>query len=818
MTESLACFVDVLLPLAVQKPYTYRVPRDFESRVAPGIRVMVQFGKRKFYTAVVLRIHHTPPSGYEAKYLMDLLDDEPLISEEMIRFWEWMASYYMCTPGEVMQAALPAGLKPESETQISLHEDWTPDSVELSDKEYILVEALMQEQPLLIRQAEEILNIKQVFPILKSLVSKEVIVLSETPEKDFRPRMETAIRLAESYKSEATLEALFRQLEKKVPQLNVLMAILVLQQDHPHISKQLLLQQSQTGESPINSLVRKGILEWYKYKTDPLNGNKHAVPTFSLNEAQEKAFVSLKQQFEQHDVVLLHGITSSGKTHIYVKLIEEQLALNRQVLLLLPEIALTSQMVWRIRQYFGNDAIAFHSRYSMNERMEMWMRVKENKVRIVIGARSAVFLPFHSLGLVIVDEEHEPSYKQQDPAPRYHARDAAIFLAHTRSCKTLLGSATPSFESFYNTGEGKYGLTTLYSRFGESGLPHIHTANLAEEQRVRTMHGHFTSVLYERIKAALEQHQQVILFQNRRGYAPILECQQCRHIPRCINCDISLTYHKYSDSLKCHCCGYQIPLMKTCTACGSHLIDLKGFGTEKIEDELQVFFPEARVSRLDFDAVKGKHGHHDIIRRFESHESDILVGTQMLSKGLDFGKVALVGVINADQLLFFPDFRAFERAFQLLTQVSGRAGRGKVRGEVVIQTSVTNHAVIQEVIHHRYSAMYAGTIEERKQFNYPPFTRLIKLIIKHKDAGVARQAAFEMHDRLFKRLGERLTGPAVPYVSRVRTYYVQEILIKLDRNSKYFQASKNFIAEQMMQVQTMKPYNRCVIYADVDPV
>lgn len=817
LTDSFAQFVDVVLPLPVANRYTYRVPLELEAGVALGKRVVVQFGKRRYFTAVILNIHSHPPKGYEAKYILEILDEWPLISPEMIRFWEWMATYYMCTLGDVMHAALPAALKPESQTHISLHADYTPDSVELSDKEYLLVEALLQQQPLEIDQAEDILNQKNIFPILKSLVQKEVISLSEALDADYQPRTLSAIRLGEAYRQEAAIETLFQQLEKKVAQLNVLMAYLVLRQDQEHVSKSALLQHSQTGESPLKTLIQKGILEYYRYKPDPFSGKPGDVQVFTLNEAQQLAYNGVKSQFEHHDVVLLHGITSSGKTHVYVKLIEEQLDQGNQVLLLLPEIALTSQIVFRIRKYFGEEAIAFHSRYSMSERVEMWMRVKQNKVKIIIGARSAVFLPFHQLGLVIIDEEHESSYKQQDPAPRYHARDAAIYLAHSRGCKTLLGSATPSFESYYNAQQGKYGLTTLNARFGDIALPHIQTADLAEEKRVRTMYGHLTSVLHDKIKQTLDKHQQVILFQNRRGYAPVLECQQCHHIPKCQNCDITLTYHKYNDSLKCHYCGYTLPLMKNCVACGSHLVDLKGFGTEKIEDELKVFFPEARIARLDFDAAKGKNGHHEIIRSFEAHESDILVGTQMLSKGLDFGKVTLVGIVNADQLLFFPDFRAFERAYQLLTQVSGRAGRGSIRGEVVIQSSVPHHYVIQEVMAHRYDVMYVNSIDERKQFGYPPFTRLIKLTIKHKDLKTANHAAFEVYQRLQKRLGDRLIGPESPFVSRIRTYYVKEILVKLDRDSKYLQATKKYISDHIQQVLTMPDYKRCLIYADVDP-
>ncbi len=790
-----------------------------ENKVSRGKRVVVQFGKKKLYAGIVRDMQDSPPSGYEAKYILDVLDEFPLVSDEMLHFWDWISSYYMCSVGDVMQAALPAAFKPESETSVSLHPEFDlQDTAILGDQEYLVVEALTKQEVLRIEELMEITQLKNVFPMLKSLFQKGAILMQEDLKQLYKPKFITCIRLTESYKEPAEQEKLFSLLEKKTAQINLLMAYLVLKNEQLHVEKNTLIQRSQSTDSPLKTLVTKGVFELYSLQVDRLQTEETPTDTFTLNEGQLQAVNQIKEQFTKQEVVLLHGITSSGKTHIYVKLIEEQIALGKQVLFLLPEIALTSQIIFRLRKYFGDNAIAFHSRFSQNERVELWHKVKSNEVKVIIGARSAVFLPFENLGLVIVDEEHETSYKQHDPSPRYHARDAAIYLAYQRKCKTLLGSATPSFESYYNAMQGKYGFIHLSQRYGDIEPPQIETANIAEETRVKTMYGHLTSVLHERIKTALDKNEQVILFQNRRGYAPILECLQCHHVPKCKNCDISLTYHKYNDLLKCHYCGYSVLRMKNCVACGSHDLNLKGIGTEKIEDELQIFFPEARIARLDLDSAKGKNGHFEIIRGFESHESDILVGTQMLSKGLDFGNVSVVGIINADQMLYYPDFRAYERAFQLLTQVGGRAGRKNKQGKVIIQTSVPNHHVIQEVIQHRYDVLYTNTIEERKQFYYPPYSRLIKIIIKHKDMQLAHQAAFDVYQGVFKRMGEHLVGPEAPTVSRIKNYYIQEILVKIDRESKYLLASKQFIAGCIRTTLQNERFKKAYIYMDVDPV
>jgi primosomal protein N' (replication factor Y) len=818
MSEPLATFVHVILPLSLPKLYTYRVPQELTKQVLPGKRVAVQFGKRKIYAAIIHSISDKPPKEYEAKYLLDILDEDILVTPQLMKFWEWMATYYMCSLGDIMNAALPASFRLESTTQIQLNADCDLAALELSDKEYLIIEALTVQDELNMEQLIEIVQQKNIFPLLKSLYVKEAILLSEELKETYKPKTVSCIKLTSTYEQETALEELFKQLEKQPKQTDALLAYLHLQQQGKDIEKSELIKKSGVSESSLKTLVKNSVFEEYKLRVDRVNNNLNISETFSLNEFQEKAIEETKIHLKSKDVVLIHGVTSSGKTHVYVKLIEEIIAQGKQVLFLLPEIALTSQIVARVQKYFGNKAAAFHSKYSQNERFELWHKIKSGEVQVIIGARSAVFLPFNQLGLIIVDEEHESSYKQNDPAPRYNARDASIMLGHIWKCKTILGSATPSFESYYNAKIERYGLVNMKQRFGEIAMPEMITANIAEETRVKTMKGHFTSVLFNEIERAVNNHEQVILFQNRRGYAPMLECQNCHWMPKCTNCDIHLTYHKYINSLKCHYCGYSQKVPQSCHACGSHLLNLKGLGTEKVEDELNIYFPNARVARLDLEATKTKHGHEQIIKSFEKHEADILVGTQMISKGLDFEKVSIVGIINADQLLFFPDFRAHERAFQLLTQVSGRAGRKNKKGKVIVQTSVPNHHVIQEVIHQRYEHIYANETEERKSYQYPPFYRLIKIIVKHKDYKVAQDAAQHLRDLLYKRLGEHIIGPESPYVSRIRNQYIKEMLIKVERNATYLNDLKKFIREQVFSTQTVTEFKRVIIFADVDPM
>jgi primosomal protein N' (replication factor Y) (superfamily II helicase) len=818
LNDQLATFVEVILPLPLQKLYTYRVPSDQINFAQPGKRAIVQFGKKKLYSAIIHSISHQPPKGYEAKFLIDILDEQPVVGEQQFRFWKWIAAYYMCTLGEVMNAALPGPFKLESETLVRLNEDCDITQVELTDKEFLVTEALTVSPHLSISEISSILEIKNVFGVLKGLYMKGVILYTENIKETYKPKTVSCVKLNDEHNNDQALEVLFAGLEKTPKQLDILMAVVHLAHQHTHITKKQLLDFGGFSESSLKTLVKKGILSEYRLNIDRISIAPQENDMFTLNEEQQTAVDSISNYFEKKDVVLLHGITSSGKTHVYVKLIEEQLDAGKQVLFLLPEIALTSQIVQRIRKYFGDKAFSFHSKFSPNERVEIWQKVNTGQPLIIIGARSSVFLPFNNLGLIIVDEEHETSYKQQEPAPRYHARDAAIFLAFGSKAKVLLGSATPSFESYANAKQDKYGLVTMKARYGQVQMPEIQVANISEDTRTKSMRGHLTPMLFDAIDHALKQHEQVILFQNRRGYAPVMECQNCNWVPKCVNCDISLTYHKYIDSLKCHYCGFTTRVPSNCMACGSHQVMLKGFGTEKIEDDIRLQFPVARVLRLDLESTRTRHGHEQIIGSFEAHEADILIGTQMISKGLDFGNVSLVGVINADQLLHFPDFRANERAYQLLTQVSGRAGRKKQQGRVIIQTNTPMHHVIQEVIAQQYEVLFANEDAERQRFGYPPYTRLIKLVVKHRDHNVCEKAAFALQKLLYKRLGGKVIGPESPYVSRIRNLYIKELLVKIDKNSPHLGNIKAFILSCANEILSDKTYRSVFIFADVDPL
>jgi primosomal protein N' (replication factor Y) len=820
MEDQFATFINVILPLNLQQVYTYRVPKEWESEIEIGKRVAIQFGAKKVYAALIYQIHHQPPKTYEAKYIYSVIDETPIIEPKHFLFWEWISKYYLCSLGDVMQVALPAAFKLESETSIVANPSFELQDTVLDDKEYLVYEALELRHELSLADISEILQLKNVFPILKSMVKKGVILLKEELEEKYKERKLTCIQLAAAFKSDEALKDLFDSIGKSEKQLNILMAYLHLKQINPQqdIDKALLVKTCNGTLAPLATLIKKGVFETYQISVDRLQINATPVQTFELNDAQEIALQAIQKSWETKDIVLLQGVTGSGKTHVYVRLIQEQLALGKQVLFLLPEIALTSQIIKRIRKFFGEACISYHSKYNDQERVEIWQGVKEAKYQVIIGARSSIFLPFRDLGLIIVDEEHEGSYKQQDPAPRYHARDASLVLAHLHGCKTILGSATPSLEVYYQALQGKYGKVMLDARFHDIAMPLIETANIAEERRVKSMLSEdIGKQLFEAITVALNRNEQVILFQNRRGYAPFLSCNTCEWTPKCQHCDISLTYHKYIDSLKCHYCGYTQQQPTSCHACGSKHLTLKGVGTEKVEDELKVLFPTARIARLDLDAAKTKHGHEEIIRSFEEKQFEILVGTQMLSKGLDFEHVSLVGVINADSLLSFPDFRAHEKALQLLMQVGGRAGRKHSRGNVVIQTSMPNHFVLQVLQQNKYETLVERELEERQKFAYPPFYRLIKLVLKHRDYKTVEQAALRLKYLLNGEISAQILGPESPHVSRIRNFYIKEILIKINRNNPDLEAVKKTIRNKMNALGEEKVFRSVIVYADVDP-
>jgi primosomal protein N' (replication factor Y) len=819
MSEKFATFVNVILPLHLQQVYTYRVPAEWEDEISIGKRVAIQFGAKKVYAGLIYQIHHQPPKGYEAKYIYSVLDETPILDPKHFLFWDWISKYYLCGLGEVMQAALPAAFKLESETRVIANPSFVLDQTELDDKEYLVHEALEIRHELTLAEIAEIIQLKNVFPLLKSMVKKEIVLIKEELEERYKEKKLTCVRLHDEYADEAKLEVLFNSLEKNEKQLNYVLAYLSLQQHGmKEIDKTTLMKTCNGTAAPLQTLVKKGVFELYQISIDRLQIAAIQAEEFELNADQEKAILDIKEKWLEKDIVLLQGITGSGKTHVYVKLIQEQMLLGKQVLFLLPEIALTSHIIKRIRKFFGEACISYHSKYNDQEKVEIWHKVKNGQYQIIIGARSSIFLPFKDLGLCIVDEEHEGSYKQHEPAPRYHARDAAMMLARLSGCKTILGSATPSLEVYYLAQQNIFGWVHLDKRFHEVDLPQIETANIAEERRIKTMVKEDISLqLHEGITAALAKNEQVILFQNRRGYAPFLSCNVCEWVPKCQNCDISLTYHKYIDSLKCHYCGYTQQLPKTCTACGSTHLTLKGVGTEKVEDELKELYPLARVARLDLDAARTKNGHEEIIRSFEERQFDILVGTQMLSKGLDFEHVSLVGVINADGLLSFPDFRAHERAMQLLIQVGGRAGRKHSKGRVIIQTSMPNHFVLQALLQNQYMALLEREMGERENFAYPPFYRLIKLVLKSKDYKVVEQAALRLKYLLTGKVDGSLIGPESPYVSKIRNFYIKEILIKISRKSPSLEQSKLHIKQAISELATEKVFRSVIVYADVDP-
>jgi len=818
-TDRETLFVEVILPLAIAKNYTYRVPFEMNNTVMVGKRAVVQFGKSKLYTAIIASIGSVAPEKYQAKYIIELLDERPIITGEQLHFWQWLAEYYMCNIGEVMNAALPSALKLASETRIMLNKGFVYDRSALHDKEFLIVEALDIQPELTVSDIIKLLGQKTVMPILKLLFEKNIINISEEVSDRYKPRTRTFITLNPVYHNQENLKELFIILEKRAPkQADAVLAYIKLSRHQKSITKNELIEESGAGDSSIKSLIEKGILIAEEKNVSRLYYEEEDVfDTFELSEQQQGVLKHIGEELTQKDVVLLHGITSSGKTQVYIRLIEEMINTGRQVLYLLPEIALTTHIIERLRMYFGSNIGIYHSRFNDNERVEVWKKVLNNEYKVVLGARSSVFLPFNDLGLIIVDEEHETSYKQYDPAPRYNARDAAIFLANRYRAKVLLGSATPSFESYYNARIQKYGFAELTERYGGVKLPEIEVVSIAAETKSKTMQSHFTSVLMADMKAALVNKEQVILFQNRRGYAPLLMCKICAYTPKCINCDVSLTYHKSSGKLHCHYCGYKEDAPQICPACGSTHLEYKGFGTEKVEDELAVLLPDARIARMDLDTTRSRNSLQTLLNDLEEKKIDILIGTQMVAKGLDFSGVTVIGIINADSLLKFPDYRANERSYQMLAQVSGRAGRRGKQGKVVIQTYDVNHRVIKQVIENNYNDLYFTEMEERRSFKYPPFYRIINLDVKHKDPEIVNNQAAYLATELRKHFGDRVIGPEFPLVARIRNYYIKTIMLKFEKDLVSINKAKTIIRGVITQFQTTKLSKGSVVQPDVDP-
>lgn len=825
-------FVDVILPLHIEARFTYRVPQVLNGKLAFGMRVIVPFGNNKLYAAIVEKVHENAPKQFSVKYVLDVIDDRPVVSEAQYRLWQWIADYYMCTIGEVMAAALPSALRLASETKVKIHPEFDGDVSVLTPYELNVVELLIHRETMTVADVAKSLQVAKVMPIIKSLVDKRAIITDEEIRNPYKPKKETVVKLASPYDQEAEFMALLDRLNAKPQtssQADTLLGFMMLtrQNNRYHfdaaVPKAELLKGEHVSQSSLQTLIKKGVLlseervisRLAEFATDQ-------TAEVALSAPQETAFRQIKQSFEHYPVTLLHGVTGSGKTEIYIKLIDEVLKQGKQVLYLLPEIALTSQIVNRLRKYFGDRVGVYHSRFNEYERVEIWNRVLSGgeqddtfKYQLILGARSALLLPYKELGLVIVDEEHDGSYKQMDPAPRYHARDAAVVLAQIHGAKTLLGTATPSLESYYNVQLRKFGLVELMQRYADSHLPDIYTVNMSLATKRHEVQGLFSHFLIEQMAQALERQEQIILFQNRRGYAVRMICHTCESMPKCQYCDVTLTYHKKTNLLKCHYCGYAIEVPHECPTCHSTDIEMKGFGTEQVEDTLAAIFPEARIARMDTDTTRSKNAYQQIITDFEQHKTDILVGTQMVTKGLDFDRVSVVGILNADALISFPDFRAFERAFQLLSQVSGRAGRKEVPGKVVIQTFQPHHPALRYVESNDFMAMYTSQIAERQQFRLPPITRMVKITLKHTEEQTVMAAAQQLQGMLRELFAGNVMGPAAPLVSRIQNYYLQDFWIKMSRDNT-LATKKQQLREVLRQFKQNPQFKkvRCVVNVD----
>ena len=812
-------FIDVLLPLPLPKPFTYWVTEEEYNFLTPGFRVGVPFGKSKMYTGIVCAKHQVAPQTYEPKTIEVILDDHPVVTNEQIRLWEWMSAYYLCSMGSVLRAALPSALLLTSETLIRKNNEVEVKEDHLSDDEYLIYEAL-DKKTLTVDEIKKIVERKHIFPLIQSLLEKDLIQSYQELKEKFKPKRVRYVQIVEAYRADQKLEQLFEVLNKAPKQSALLLGIYSIEPRLERWTKaSLLLKQTGSTSAALKTLLDKGYVSESFFEEDRI---PYVPSTFKseikLSLKQKEAFDSLEKQFKNQDVVLLEGVTSSGKTEVYFDLMEQVLAKNKQVLYLLPEISLTSQMIHRLQDRFGSKVVVYHSKFSIHERVEVWNNIikKQEKAQIVLGARSSVFLPFRDLGLIIVDEEHESSFKQFDPAPRYHARDTAIVLGKTQGAKVLLGSATPSIETRFNVERKKYGYAQLKARFGGILMPRIECIDLKEAHRKKEMTGFFSKELITAIKSVLENNKQVILFQNRRGYAPVMECFTCGHIPQCTNCDVTLTYHQYNQQLRCHYCGYHIAKPISCSACGSNSLNVKGMGTQQIEEQVNELFPEYQVARMDWDSTRGKRSFDNIIDSFTQGEVQILVGTQMLTKGLDFKNVALVGVLNADPLLNFPEFRAHERSFQMLSQVAGRSGRFKEQGQVLIQSYTPEHPVLLQVINNDYEKLFSTQLRERKEYQYPPFFRLIRITLKSKDYYQVDQASQWLVNALNLSLQGSVLGPVDPTIARVRNLYHKQLLIKfLDNASR--NKVKEIVVSSLKSFEAIGAYRSIRVSIDVDP-
>ncbi|MCG8311010.1 MAG: primosomal protein N' [Cytophagales bacterium] len=825
--EQVPLFADVLLPVPITRLFTYRVPDELDERIGIGFRVVVQFGKKKIITGVVAKLHEHPPEIYQAKYIIDLLDEEPVMNKKQFDLYDWIANYYMSSAGEVLNVGMPSGLKLNSESKIQLNPEFELQNSNsgFSEKELRIINVLERDQVITYGEAARILQIKSYLKIIKSLLEKGVILIFEEIREKYAPKREVFLRLKKHWLEDRYLKELMSELERRPKQLDVLMAYLNLvpvyndKKLNTDGARKKDILAHDISPSSLKTLEKNGVFESYRKIVPrfslPSSDNNYSV---NLTEIQEKANSEILAKLETHQTVLLHGITGSGKTEMYIALIRQVLDHGEQALYLLPEIALTTQIVTRLQKVFGDHMGVYHSKYSDSERVEVWKGLISGRFSLIVGVRSAVFLPFDHLGLVIVDEEHEYSYKQFDPAPRYHARDVAQVLARIHSAKVLLGTATPSFESYYLAQEGKYGYVALNERYGKASLPQMIFADLALERKQKTIKGDFTSVLVDKIAGVLSRNEQVIVFQNRRGYAPYIVCEECNWIPKCTNCAVSLTFHLYFNQLRCHYCGHHERLPVTCPACGSTRLRTMGFGTEKLEEDLKLLFPEARIQRMDMDTTRRKYSYQKIINDFEQGDIDILVGTQMVSKGLDFDHVTLVGVFDIDRMLHFPDFRSSERTYQLAVQVSGRSGRNEKPGEVVIQTANLRQPILHYISRQDFPDFYNHEIEDRHKYKYPPFYRLIRITLKHKDKTTINLSAHFLAEKIKGSFNKHLVlGPHEPTISKIRNLYLMELIIKMPRNNVDLSNLKRMLSDAVISMKQQKEYRQTIVMFDVDP-
>ncbi|GIM54100.1 replication restart helicase PriA [Capnocytophaga cynodegmi] len=777
-------FVDVILPIPLRKLFTYGVNQDEAHFLKSGMRVAVSFGKSKVYTALVFQVHTNQPT-YQTKDIEYILDETPVVNQLQLQHWQWISEFYMCSLGEVFKMAMPSSFLLESETIIEKSYKELKIN-ELTDDELLVYEALNFKTALTGNEVAKIVGNKKALKVLKGLVDKNAIKISEKIFEKYVPKLVKYIRLSSEYQSDEGIKKAFDILSKATKQKQLIVAYFnCINKEKGTLKAEKLLSQANVSASVLKSVVEKGIFEEYFIQKDRTNFTGDLCEKKILSDAQQESFLEIQNQFQEKEVVLFQGVTASGKTEIYIELIDQVLKSEKQVLYLLPEIGLTVHLINRLKKYFGDKMGVYHSKYTTNERVEVWNNVLNGntKNQLVVGVRSSVFLPFSNLGLVIVDEEHDTSYRQFEPAPRFHTRDAAIVLSKIHKANVLLGSATPSLESLYNAKREKYGYVHLSKRFGDFQVPDIEIIDIKDKHFRKQMTGHFSDVLIEEIGKTLQNGNQVILFQNQRGYAPVIQCKSCATVPQCPHCDVSLTYHQGRNQLRCHYCGYAIAKPEVCIACGSTDLITKGFGTEQIAKELTELFPDVTIDRMDQDTTSGKYGYEKILSKFEQRETQILVGTQMISKGLDFENVGLVGVMNADSFIHFPDFRAYERSFQLLVQISGRAGRSSQKGKVLIQTYSPKHPVLQQVLHNNFKEMFQNQIKERKEFHYPPFVRLIKITFKHSDFNKVNEGAEWFAEALRQGFSQQqllqVLGPEFPLVSRIRNEYIKDILVKI---------------------------------------